>query len=174
MTKANRDPLLATMRIILTFLLGLSVVIGVACLIAAPVLPLLDPAQVHILTEHGPAPDHARYLVTVALLLGAIFAGMCFMFLRGLRRIVDSVGQGDPFVPANAQRLTQMAWIAILLEIPAIALTSLGAIIDRTSGEGSIEIDVPLTGLIIGLLLFVLARVFREGARMREELEGTV
>jgi hypothetical protein len=29
-------------------------------------------------------------------------------------------------------------------------------------------------GLLLALVLFVIARVFREGTRLREELEGTV
>ena len=28
--------------------------------------------------------------------------------------------------------------------------------------------------IVLALVLFILARVFREGARMRDELEGTV
>ena len=34
--------------------------------------------------------------------------------------------------------------------------------------------NVELTGILLTLILFILARVFREGSRMREELEGTV
>jgi hypothetical protein len=34
--------------------------------------------------------------------------------------------------------------------------------------------DVPLAGLFLALVLFILARVFREGTRMRDDLEGTV
>ena len=34
--------------------------------------------------------------------------------------------------------------------------------------------EMPLSGLFLALVLFILARVFREGTRMREDLEGTV
>ena len=37
-----------------------------------------------------------------------------------------------------------------------------------------IEVGVSFSGILMALVLFILARVFREGARMREDLEGTV
>jgi hypothetical protein len=42
------------------------------------------------------------------------------------------------------------------------------------AGTNEFEWSFGLTGWIAVLMLFVLARVFHQGARMREELEGTV
>ena len=39
---------------------------------------------------------------------------------------------------------------------------------------GRIGVDVSITGWIGVLLLFVLAQVFEQGARMRADLDGTV
>ena len=36
------------------------------------------------------------------------------------------------------------------------------------------DTHMSLTGLAVGLVLFILARVFRQGAAMRADLEGTV
>ena len=38
----------------------------------------------------------------------------------------------------------------------------------------SVDADFSTNGLLLALVLFILARVFRTGAKMREDLEGTV
>ena len=40
--------------------------------------------------------------------------------------------------------------------------------------ELTADIEFSLTGVLLALVLFILARVFRHGAAMREDLEGTV
>ena len=96
-----------------------------------------------------------------------------FQFLRTLRRIVVSVGDGDPFTTANADRLRAMTWIAL-----AIQAISIGAILLSVYfGGRKSEIDASMgavTGTLMALILFILARVFRVGTEMRSELEGTV
>ena len=37
-----------------------------------------------------------------------------------------------------------------------------------------VDVGVSLGGVLLALILFVLARVFSQGAAMRDELEGTV
>ncbi len=37
-----------------------------------------------------------------------------------------------------------------------------------------IDVGVSFSGVLLALILFVLARVFGQGAQMRDELEGTV
>ena len=43
--------------------------------------------------------------------------------------------------------------------------------LDHEVGSGD---GFSLTGILMVLILFILARVFKRGAEMREELEGTV
>lgn len=87
-------------------------------------------------------------------------------FLRTLWRIVGTVAAGSPFTGANADRLTRMAWLALLLK---------GASVVRSVALGEAETPVDVSGgLLLALTLFILARVIRQGAAMREDLEGTV
>jgi hypothetical protein len=54
---------------------------------------------------------------------------------------------------------------------------TVGAIVEGVSTTAApldISSGFSLTGWLTVLLLFVLARVFEQGARMREDLEGTV
>ena len=55
---------------------------------------------------------------------------------------------------------------------------SLATWIKAVSGEAANDIDVDVGldggGILLILVLFILARVFRQGSAMREELEGTV
>jgi hypothetical protein len=96
------------------------------------------------------------------------------LILARLLAIVDTVRAGDPFVVQNAARLQTIAWCVLGLEglhlvIGAIAATS-------ASSVQPLDIDwnFSVTPWIAVLLLFVLARVFDHGARMRADLEGTV
>jgi hypothetical protein len=90
--------------------------------------------------------------------------------------IVRSVGEGDPFIPANADRLTAMGWIMLAINIAAIPLAILGTYIASIAGEDAISVDagVDFGGIVLVLTLFILARVFRHGTAMRADLEGTV
>jgi len=89
--------------------------------------------------------------------------------------ILRSVEQGDPFQPVNADRLRQMAWLALGGLALGLVLTGIGIWFDGK--ESALAGDVPgtvITGLTLTLTLFALARVFRLGTAMREELEGTI
>jgi hypothetical protein len=93
-------------------------------------------------------------------------------FLLTLRRIVDSVMAGSPFVAINADRLTRMGWIAVLMK--AVALIESGAMAHGAPEIARFASRFPGPNLVMILVLFILARVFRQGAAMREDLEGTV
>jgi DUF2975 family protein len=86
----------------------------------------------------------------------------------------SSARDGDPFVPANAERLQMIAWAYLGLELLHIAV----GVVAARSGSSAQPLDVhwrfSVTPWVAVLLLFVLARVFDHGARMRADLEGTV
>jgi len=85
---------------------------------------------------------------------------------------------GDPFAPENAGRLSRMGWMVVATYALAIPLGAVAAWVARNieSDEPDLMIDIDAGGggLILVLTLFILARVFRHGAAMREDLEGTV
>jgi hypothetical protein len=53
---------------------------------------------------------------------------------------------------------------------------AIGGWIAQFDKSGHVRIDAGISGngLLLVLVLFILARVFRQGTAMREELEGTV
>lgn len=112
-------------------------------------------------------------LRTIAV-LGIVAAGVFHLVLTGLLAIVGTVQDGDPFIAQNAGRLNRMAWAVLAQEVLRL-LVWLAATLTATRYQ-RLDIDMggAFGGWVIVLVLFVLARVFAEGARMREELEGTV
>jgi len=106
--------------------------------------------------------------------LGLLCIPLNDLLLRRLRDIVDTVRESDPFVASNAGRLQAIAWVLLALQLLSIAI---GAVADAIStSESPLHLDAgfSVTGWLAVLLVFVLARVFSEGTRMRDELTGTV
>lgn len=120
--------------------------------------------------------DRTRILlgmrVVAVLGLGAALA--MHRLLTTLRAIVGTVRDGDPFVPDNATRLDALAWMLLVLQVLHLAV---GAVARAASSpDQPFDIDwsfSPIPWLTV-LLLFVLARVFREGTRLRADLAGLV
>jgi len=106
--------------------------------------------------------------------VGLVMIPLYYIVLKRLLAIVETVRAGDPFVAANARRLQTIAWAMLGLQVLGFMM---GAIADGISTrEHPVDIDAGFSvgGWLAVLLTFLLARVFAEGARMREELEGTV
>jgi len=113
--------------------------------------------------------------VTLALILAALFH-----FFGKLRAIIVSVGEGDPFTPENAKRLNAMAWLFLGVKILTLLVAGLrlhlASLMDKGASDGNVlgfglyDLDA----VVIVIVLFILARIFRHGAAMREDLQGTV
>ena len=117
--------------------------------------------------------DPAAVLLTLRLVMvvAALMVPLAHLLLSRLRAIVVTVQAGDPFVAANARRLTEIAWALLGIQIVDLGfgIVSTASGIDAISGW-----TFSLTGWLAALLLFVLARVFEHGARMRDELAATI
>jgi hypothetical protein len=161
---------------------GATAVGAVALVIAMAALAFnLGTLQAELVAQSG-QPDAvfpAGALFGV-MLIGLSIVAMLFVFFGRLRAIINTVSIGDPFVPANAERLSLMAWLMLgiqLLILSAIPLALQLAKVANEFGEGvTIKADggLDLSGILLVIILFILARVFRHGAAMREDLEGTV
>ena len=88
--------------------------------------------------------------------------------------MVETVRAGDPFVAANAYRLHAIAWALLALQLLSIAIAAIGKAISTPANPVDLDAGFSINGWLAVLLIFVLARVFAEGALMREDLEGTV
>ena len=131
----------------------------------------------------GPIPATASGLdpasapeLPLAMVLAMTATLMAFRFAQLLSQIVRSIAEGDPFTRENSVRLHTMALLALAYQAVSAGLFLLGITVARiaplealVSGD-----DLSLSSLFLSLTLFILARVFRHGAAMRADLEGTV
>jgi len=71
-----------------------------------------------------------------------------------------------------------MGWLAIGGQGIALALKGVVKVLEpyaiKAGKPIDLEFDLDMTGVLLVLILFILARVFRHGAAMRADLEGTV
>jgi hypothetical protein len=118
-------------------------------------------------------------VLAAVMLIGLAIVVMMFFFFGKLRRIIRTVGEGDPFQPANADRLNAMAWLTVGVQLCFLPAAALGMELAKYADEmkdANINVDggMDIEGILLAIVLFILARVFRHGAAMREDLEGTV
>lgn len=106
--------------------------------------------------------------------LGLVAIPLHYAVLKRLLAMVQSVRGGDPFVTANAERLQGIAWVLLALQLLSLVIAGVGKSISTAAHPFHLDAGFSPSGWLAVILTFVLARVFAEGAIMREELEGTV
>jgi len=177
MATFRQDPLLATARGFLTLLIVLMLVIIAGLAVGIPAILIYGGTFLaELAKEYGPdagSPQLLWAFVSIMAICIAIVA-MGWKFLVLLRRIVDTVALGDPFVPENADRLRLMGWLSLAAQVVGIPAALIGAWVSTVLEGTDIDFGVSLGGLLLAMTLFILARVFRQGAAMRADLEGTV
>jgi hypothetical protein len=172
----RRDLLLGSARILVTLILAMVCLIGLGLIGAAIVLPMFPD---RILAEIAPQIGKgAGSEVVVAIeLLFALFLAMgalAVQWLRLLRRVIDSVRLGNAFASENAGRLSNMGWLTVATEVLSIKTGAVAAYLAKQVENLHLDVGMSVGGILLALVLFILARVFREGAAMRADLEGTV
>ena len=108
------------------------------------------------------------------MVIGIAGTPIAYVVFSQLLRIVESVRAGEPFAMDNAGRLRTIAWALLGLELLHICVVAIASAVSTKEMPLPINGNFDLTGWLAILLLFVLAQVFLEGTRMREDLEGTV
>lgn len=126
-----------------------------------PERPLGEFASLHPLLPAG---------LRAIVLIGILGAAVVHTILRRLLAIVDTVREGDPFNLENARRLDAIAWRVLALELLRMAVAFIAATVWEPGHLGGFS----FTPWLAVLLLFVLSGVFAHGARLRDDLEGTV
>lgn len=106
-----------------------------------------------------------------ASFLAAFIASLStWWILNRLRRMFLAVNQGDAFERANVGRLQGIGVGLIGIEISAAVLARF---IPRGIVDG-LKYEVDLGAWLAILIVFMLAEVFRQGAKMRDEQQMTV
>ncbi|OOC53196.1 MULTISPECIES: DUF2975 domain-containing protein [Nocardiopsis] len=129
------------------------------------------------LTFHDPTTLE-RFLLVFPALLG--LAALVVMAM--VSRVIRSLGQGDPFVPANVRRVSAIAFtvLAASVLVPLARMACDGVLRSRALGTEDFTFTVggpdgvSLTHVFAGLVLAALAEVFRRGTRPREDVRGLV
>ncbi len=175
MTKSYPDTLTLSRRV-LRLLTKLNLLMG-ALILVLLIASLIAESWVMRALGVRPVPGSNSMLflgMRLIMVIGICSVPIAHLVLTRLLAIVETVKVGNPFVMANAVRLKTIAWAILGLEMMHFTV---GAIVEGVSTAAAplnISSGLSLTRWLTVLLLFVLARVFEQGARMREDLEGTV
>jgi len=123
-----------------------------------------------------PSADTDRLIMALraVAVLGLVSIPINYLILKRLVAMVETVRAGDPFVAANASRLQTIGWALLALQLLSIVIGAIGKAVSTPAHPLHLDAGFSINGWLAVLLTFVLARVFAEGALMREELEGTV
>ncbi len=108
------------------------------------------------------------------MIVGILAVPLTHRVLKRLLAIVETVGTGNAFAIENAGRLKTIAWTLVGLNLLDLSVGAISALTEAAGQTFDLDWDFQITPWLAVVLLFVLARVFEQGARMREELEGTV
>jgi Protein of unknown function (DUF2975) len=108
------------------------------------------------------------------MVIGMVGTPIAYVVFSRLLRIIESVRTGEPFTRDTTGRLRTIAWALLGLELLHICVVAIASAASSKEVPLHINGNFDITGWLAILLLFVLAQVFLEGTRMREDLEGTV
>ena len=154
--------------LVLNWIAAAAFVIFGGVLVAAP-----DYMTGRFVAEYGANADAVRQGLIGILAVGiAAAVPVHFIFTR-IIAMIDTVRAGSPFAPTNAERLRQIAWGMLALQVIDLGFGWFAMRLGAATGE-FMSWQVSVTGWLAVLLLFVLARVFQHGAAMQDEIEGTV
>lgn len=145
---------------------------ALAILLLAALLALLLPGDLDVwrrFDTHG-----ARgAMLSAGLLAFGLYVGVVLFIVERVRRIFATLTAGDPFHPSNVARLRSIGFALGGLELINYGTNLVSAWAFRDQFK-SVRFPFNPTAWFAVLVVFVLAEVFREGARLRGEAELTI
>jgi hypothetical protein len=153
--------------------------VGLGLLVAGAFLSLLLPIDLPV--WRNVIADESRLgalqargpLFAAGLLALALYCGVVQYIVQRLRLIFATMTAGDPFRPDNVKRLRAIGVGLAGLELINYATPMITNLAFRSQIR-AVHWSVNLTAWFAILVVFVLAEVFREGARLRSEAELTI
>lgn len=170
-----QSPALSASRILLFILIGLNLFTGAMLVFALPASFVFEPFALRLFAAKQAARiDPGWLLPTLRLwiLLAVPMVVAAHIGLMRLLAVIGTVREGDPFVPDNAARLKTAAWCALAIQLLGLSYGVLAATMNAAGSR--IEWDWSLNGWLYVALMFVVAQVFEEGTRMRDDLEKMI
>jgi hypothetical protein len=174
MSKAASSAALPIAHVVLRILIVLNWVGGAAILALLVVMP--NEQWIMSAFKLSPSPEAERLVLGLRAIavLGLVTVPLHYVILKRLLAIVETVRAGDPFVAANAIRLQAIAWTLLALQLFSLVIGAIAKAVSTPAHPVHLQAGFSISGWLAVLLTFLLARVFAEGTRMREDLEGTV
>jgi hypothetical protein len=121
----------------------------------------------------------SRTYLLVGLATVALLAAFAAVALRKLRAVFRTLKEGDPFVAANVARIRFVGFAVLIGELARAMWVFWNSVylrlhLDMEGIRLRSEFDLHGLTILAGLLLLVIAEVFRVGVQMKEEQELTV
>ena len=146
--------------------------------IAAPSLGI-ERAEIQDLRGSLRFPLQRGRLFIVNGLLLMLGIGILLWLTTELQRVLRTVRDGKPFAASNATRVRKIAWILIVGECVRATIVYLENSYAAThfTAEGlrfTANADFSVAAIVEGLIILVIAEVFRVGTRLDEDQSLTV
>ena len=171
---ASSSAALPIAYVVLRILIVVNWLFGAAILALLVVMP--NEQWIMAAFRLSPSPEAERLVMGLRAIavLGLAAIPLNYVFLKRLLAMVETVRAGDPFVAANASRLQAIAWVLLALQLLSLVIGAIAKTVSTPAHPLHVDAGFSISGWLAVLLTFLLARVFAEGALMREDLEGTV
>jgi hypothetical protein len=160
--------------VVLRLLVLFNWLLGAAILVLLLIMPNAQWIMSAFQIAASPEADRLILGLRAIAVVGLVGIPINYLILKRLLAIVETVRAGDPFVAANAHRLQAIAWAQLALQGLGVIVWAIVRAVSTPAHPVDIDSSLSINGWLAVLLTFILARVFAEGALMREDLEGTV
>ena len=174
MSKAASSAALPIAHLVLRILIVVNWLSGALILLLLVAMPTTRWIMSSLDLSPGPEADRVIFGLRAMAVIGLAAIPLHYIVLKRLLAIVETVRAGDPFVAANAARLQTIAWILLALQVLSLVVGGIARNISTPGHPIDVDAGFSVSGWLAVLLTFLLARVFAEGAIMRDDLEGTV
>ncbi len=159
--------------------------IGMVMLFLMAVLFLFAPEQMRRdllpqggLSIHGTemAIDAAAASLPVAsmvilLLGGALGFGVTAWLFRLMHQVLKTAETAPPVHPENVRRIERIGWLAIAMPVLGLVIS----LVAQLFCPGYVfEINIDLTGIVMGVLVLCLSQFFAQGAALQNDVDGLV
>jgi hypothetical protein len=176
MSVRQQNSMAAVLSMLMQVIIWIAVVAGIIAflLIGAGLIGSLNGGAVKVPGMETYVEDVKPGQFVAGLAGLVVFAPGIIYVCMQLKAILSTLAEGDPFVPENGPRLTRIAVAIGAVELARyVTVILLNAFVDLGSDQ-PVRLSINLAAWAAVVALFILAQVFREGSRLREEEKMTI